>query len=157
MPYIIDGDNLIGSSPDFSKDDAEVHDKLIHLLKHFQETRKNNVIIVFEKEQSNCVYKDNIHPKFSVFYPKKDSSLLFEIKRILDTFHNFKNVTLVTSIRELKEYAKDKGAKTINTIEFYFELKRALRLDGQKEESQKRIKTELTEHEIDHWMKIFEQ
>ena len=67
----------------------------------------------------------------------------------------FKDVTLVTSDRELKNFAKKKGAKTVNSIEFYFELKRFNRFSGKKEESQKRINTALSDTEVDQWMKIF--
>ncbi len=156
MPYIIDGDNLIGSSPDIALDDPEAREKLIFIVKKFQENKHSNVTLVFDGETQSGLQREDISSKFCVRYPQYGISADDEIKRILDGFHYFKDVTLVSSDRELKTFAKKKGAKTINSIEFYFELKRFSRVSGKVEESKKRIDTELSDGEIDQWMKIFE-
>lgn len=157
MPYIIDGNNLIGSSPDILINDPEARSKLIHILKKYQENRKNNVVVVFDGEPENGVQREDIGAKFCVRYPQNGSCADDEIKRILDKFNYFKDVTLVTSDRDLKAFAKKKGAKTINSIEFYFQLKRISHIFGKKEESRKRIEAALSDREVDHWMKIFEE
>ena len=50
MPYIIDGNNLIGCSADISLQDPEARKKLMTLLKSFQETRKTKVTVFFDGE-----------------------------------------------------------------------------------------------------------
>ena len=157
MPYIIDGDNLIGSSPDLSLSDPEARSKLIYIVKKFQEKRKNNVVIVFDGEPENGLQREDICAKFCVRYPQNGSSADDEIKRIMRGLNYFRDVTLVTSDRELKTYAKKKGARTVNSIEFYFELKRVSHISGKVEETQKRIETQLSDMEVDQWMKIFEK
>lgn len=156
MPYIIDGNNLIGSSPDISMEDPESRSKLIYIVRKFHENKKNNITLVFDGVPANGVRKEDICSKFCVLYPPDGSTADEEIKRILNGYHYFKDVTLVTSDRDLKSYAKKKGAKTVNSIEFYFELKRISRHHGKKEEKQKRIEAELSDREVDHWMKIFD-
>lgn len=157
MPYIIDGNNLIGSSPDISIEDPEARLKLIQIIKKFQENKKHNITVVFDGVPENGVRKEDICSKFCVVYPPEGSTADEEIKRILKRYHHYKDVILITSDRELKAYAKEKGAKTINSIEFYFELKRISRVHGKAEESQKRIEAEISEHEVNHWMKIFDE
>lgn len=157
MPYIIDGDNLIGSSPDIVLEDPEARSKLIYIVQKFQENKNSNVTLVFDGEPENGVQREDINTKFCVRYPQYGNSADDEIKNILEGFHYFKDVTLVSSDRELKAFAKKKGAKTINSIEFYFELKRFSRASGKVEESKKRIDAELSDGEIDQWMKIFEE
>lgn len=157
MPYIIDGDNLIGSSPDINLDDPQARPKLVHIVKRFQENKNYNVIIVFDGGPESGVHREELTPKLSLRHPRDGDSADDEIKRILRGFNYFKDVVLITSDRELKSFAKNKGAKTINSIEFYFQLKRVSRISGKKEESRKRIDTELSDHEVDHWLKIFEQ
>jgi predicted RNA-binding protein with PIN domain len=157
MPYIIDGDNVIGSSPDIFLEDPKARPKLIYIIRKFQENKKNNVTIVFDGMPENGVQREDINEKFSVCYPLPGSSADDEIKRILSGFNYFKDVILVTSDRELRNYAKKKGAKIINSIEFYFQLKRISRIHGKKEETKKRIDTQLSDTEVEQWMKIFER
>jgi len=157
MPYIIDGDNVIGSSPDISLEDPKARPKLIYIIRKFQENKKNNVTIVFDGMPENGVQREDISEKFCIRYPQPGSSADDEIKRILSGYHYFKDVIVVTSDRELRTFAKKKGAKLINSIEFYFELKRVSRIHGKKEETKKRIDTQLSDTEVEQWMKIFER
>jgi predicted RNA-binding protein with PIN domain len=156
MPYIIDGDNLIGSSPDIALEDPEARSKLVHIIRTFQENRNNKVTVVFDGEPVHGVHREDFGSKFSVRYPVNGSSADDEIKEILGSFNHFKDVVLVTSDRELKTFARKKGARTINSIEFYFELKRISHISGKVEESRKRIDAQLSDREVDLWMKIFE-
>lgn len=157
MPYIIDGDNLIGSCSDISLEDPQARSKLIHFVRRFQENRNSNVIIVFDGGPGNGVHREEVSPKLCVRYPLNSSSADEEIKQILDGFDYFKNVILVTSDRELREFAKKKGAKIINSIEFFFELKRISRISGKEEETKKRIDARLSDQEVDLWLKVFDQ
>lgn len=155
MPFIIDGNNLIGSSPDISLDDPNSRKKLILLIKKFQENKNNNILVVFDGEPIGNLHIQPISNKLTVMFPKYGSSADEEIKKLLDSYNDFRDVMLVSSDRELKSFAKKKGAKVVNSIEFYFELKRLSHFFGKKEESQKRINLKLTKNEIDRWLKIF--
>jgi len=157
MPYIIDGNNLIGSCSEISREDPEGRSKLVHIIRRFQENRNNNIIIVFDGVPGNGVHREEVSPKLCVRYPLEGSSADEEIKQILECFDYFKDVILVTSDRELREFARKKGAKIINSIEFFFQLKRDSRISGMKEESEKRIDARLTDQEVDLWLKIFDR
>ncbi|UCH96590.1 MAG: NYN domain-containing protein [Candidatus Aminicenantes bacterium] len=157
MPYIIDGDNLIGSFPDIFPEDPKARAKLVYIIRKFQENKKNNVIIVFDGVPESRLQREDISTKFCVRYPPEGDSADDEIKRLLNGLDYFRDVTVVTSDRELKTFARKKGAKTVNSTEFYFELKRISRIYWKKEETKKRIDTELSDTEVDQWMKIFER
>ncbi|MEN8153107.1 MAG: NYN domain-containing protein [Acidobacteriota bacterium] len=157
MPYIIDGNNLIGSSPDISLDDAESRKKIVGLVKKFQLKKNNKVVVVFDGEPDEFTGGNDSSDKLVIIYPKFGSSADDEIKKILNSYNYFRDVVLVTSDRELKDIARKKGARIVNSIEFYYELKRAYRASGKVEMKQKRINTKLSEGEIDQWMKIFEK
>jgi predicted RNA-binding protein with PIN domain len=140
MPYIIDGNNLIGSSPDIPLEDPAARRKIIEIVRKFQENKKNSVIIVFDGEPDDAaVYRQPLTEKFTVVYPGFGDSADDEIKRILNRYNYFKDVVLVTSDRELRDYARKKGARIINSIEFHYELKRYYRAQGKKEDTLKRI------------------
>lgn len=157
MPYIIDGDNVIGSSPDIWMEDPKARAKLIYVIKKFQENKKSNVTIVFDGAPENGVQRENLGDKFCVRYPQPGTSADDEIKQILNGINYFRDVIVVTSDRELRTFAKKKGARIINSIEFYFELKRFSRIHGKKEETEKRIDTQLSDNEVEQWMKVFER
>jgi predicted RNA-binding protein with PIN domain len=155
MPYIIDGDNLIGSSPDFSLDEPDARLRLRVIVEKFQEAKKSTVTLFFDGAPENGVQRENLGSKFCVRYPANGLSADDEIKQMLEGFNYFRDVVLVTSDRDLKTFAKKKGAKIINSIEFYYELKRLSRISGKEEEFRKRIDAELSDGEVDQWMKIF--
>ncbi len=157
MPYIIDGNNLIGSSPGISLDDPDSRKKVLDMVRKFQENRKSSIIIVFDGEPAHGSHWQALSDKFTVVYPKFGRTADDEIKRILNSYTYFKDVVMVTSDRELKNYAKKKGARIINSTEFHFELKRFQRAHGMTEDIRKRINTKLSDSEVEHWLKIFEE
>lgn len=156
MPYIIDGNNLIGASPEMSLEDSEAKEKLTEILNKYQMTRNNNIILIFDGPSETSGSKKELNNKFTVIYCPEAKSASEKIKSQLTNYNNFKDVVLITSDKELKKFGKNKGAKVINAIEFYYELKRFNRINGKKEESQKRIDAELSDNEVDQWMKIFD-
>jgi len=156
MPYIIDGNNLIGSIPDIALEDPGARKKIVEIVRKYQKSKKSSVIVVFDGEPDGVFHRDPLNEKFTVVYPRYGDSADDEIKRILNRYTYFKDVVLVTSDRELKSYARKKGARVINSIEFHHELRRYNRVLGIKESNQKRINARLSDSEVDHWLKIFE-
>lgn len=157
MPYIIDGNNLIGSSPDISLEDSNSRKEIVAIVKKFQKKKNSKIIVVFDGEPDNFTSEENPTEKIVIKYPPIGDSADDEIKRILEGYTYFRDVILVTSDRELKNVAKKKGVKVINSIEFYYELKRVYRATGKIEMKQKRIDTKLSDGEVDQWLKIFDK
>ena len=157
MPYIIDGNNLIGSSRDISLDDKDAREKIVNLIRKFQESKNTKITVVFDGEPSGGLVKNPVSAKLTVVFPRYGNTADDEIKRILSGYHQINDVIMVSSHRELKKFAKEKGAKTRNSIEFYYELKKTHYISGKKEETLKRINTSLSQNEIENWMKIFNQ
>lgn len=157
MPYIIDGNNLVGCAPDIALEDPDARSKLILAVHKFQASKKNNVTVVFDGGSDDGVRRREMSSKFTVLFPRDGHSADDEIREILNGFNYYKDVVLVSSDRALKSFAKEKGAKTVNSIEFYFELKRYSHIHVKKEETQKRIDAELSDTEVDQWLKIFDE
>ena len=157
MPLLIDGNNLIGTIPFLNLTDSDVREKLIAIIKSFQAKRNNNIILFFDGRPDNSPHVEKINRKFTVFYPKfEDLTADNEIKKQLDSYNDFRNVTLVTSDKELKQYAKEKKAKIINSNEFYHTIKHYHRIQGKHIETNQRINRELSDSEIDQWMQVFD-
>jgi len=156
MPTVIDGNNLIGSSPEMSLGDPNARRRMVQLLQHYQRSRKGKLIVVFDGEPDPDLPGEKHSDRFAVVFPKFGQTADDEIKSILNRYHDHRNVLLVSSDRELKSFARSKGAKTMNSIEFYFHLKKISREIDAKAESSKRIHTTITSKEVDHWLKVFE-
>ncbi|HUU06618.1 MAG TPA: NYN domain-containing protein [Patescibacteria group bacterium] len=155
MPYIIDGNNLIGCAPDFSLSDPEARGKMIAIIKKFQESKNTKITVVFDGEPQGSELRNPINSKLTVVYPRYGLSADDEIKKILENYQHLKETVLVTTDRELKSFAKEKGAKTINSIEFYFTLKKTFVSQGKKEETLKRVNARVSQNEVEQWLKIF--
>jgi predicted RNA-binding protein with PIN domain len=155
MPYIIDGNNLIGCAPDFSLGDPESRGKMISLVRKFQESKNTKVTLVFDGEPQGSERHNPINSKLTVIYPRYGLTADDEIKGILESYQHVKETVLVTTDRELKTYAKEKGVRTINSIEFYFTLKKTFVSQGRKEETLKRVNSRVSQNEVEQWLKIF--
>jgi predicted RNA-binding protein with PIN domain len=155
MAYIIDGNNLIGSAPEFSLADPEARMKLVALVRKFQESKNAKVTVVFDGEPRGSELRSPISAKLTVVYPRCGLSADDEIKCILDKYQQLREIILITTDRELKKYAREKGARTINSIEFYYTLKKNLLHQGKKEETMKRVNTRVSQNEVEQWLKIF--
>ncbi len=155
MPYIIDGNNLIGCAPEFSLSDPEARGKMISLVRKFQESKNTKVTLVFDGEPQGSELHNPINSKLTVVYPRYGLSADDEIKRILENYQYVKEAVLVTTDRELKTFAKEKGVRTVNSIEFYYTLKKAFVSQGRKEETLKRVNTRVSQNEVEQWLKIF--
>ncbi len=157
MPYIIDGNNLIGCAPDLSLADPEARGKIVSIIRKFQESKNTKVTVFFDGEPQGSERLNPINSKLMVVYPRYGLSADDEIKKILENYQHVKETILVTTDRELKNFAKEMGIRTINSIEFYYTLKKISVSHGRKEETLKRVNTRVSQNEVEQWLKIFKQ
>ncbi len=157
MPYIIDGNNLIGVEGKEALNNEESRIILINLLKNFQRQKNTSLIVVFDGSGENFLHQIDQNGKFRVLFPSIGHSADDCIKDLLKKFTNMKDVTVVTSDRELKDYCRSAGAKIINSIEFYHLLKQKAFIIHKSNEEKKRIHIELSEQEVEAWLKVFQK
>jgi len=157
MPYIIDGNNLIGCAPDFSLGDPEARGKMVAIIRKFQESKNTKVTVFFDGEPQGSERLNPINSKLMVIYPRYGLSADDEIKKILENYRHVKETVLVTTDRELKNFAKDLGIRTVNSIEFYYMLKKVSVSHSRKEETLRRVNTRVSQNEVEQWLKIFKQ
>jgi predicted RNA-binding protein with PIN domain len=156
MPYVIDGNNVIGSSPDLAQTETgSSRQKLIDLVVQFQKHRNNSVVLVFTGVLGDEVVPSSGDNRLSVVFPREGESIEERILDLLREYSNGRDLVLVSSDKKLKDFVREKGGRALNAIEFYFDLKRANRIQDRKDEKEKRIHNELSDHEVNDWMKIF--
>ena len=155
MPYLIDGSNLIGHIPTLELRDSRSKHRLVAQLLIFQSIKKTKIILVFDgPPDPELLGKKYKRKELTILWPNREESADTIIKERAQMQSDMRHLNVVSSDREIKNFALDIGAKVLNCKEFHKLLKTALK---EHKESQAMNKEDITLSplEIDHWMEIF--
>lgn len=155
MAYLIDGNNFIGySSPSELRDHQSKH-RLVSKLQRFQRQKKTRVLVVFDGNPALDFVDEKFRKKrFSVIFPAIDQNADDVIKEIISKQTDLRRFFVVSSDREIKDFAKSKGAKSLNCEEFEKELKSTLKEHRESQAEEKKVAPP-SPFEINQWLKIF--
>jgi len=157
MPYLIDGNNLIGYLPALELKSDESRYELISRLLIFQEIKNTRVMVVFDgPPDPNLTQEDFKEIPFYVFFPDFGQNADEVIKKIITKETDLRRFFVVSSDREIKFFAKSKGAKTIDCTEFNKQLKKALKKYKKNMELEKDVELP-SPLEVKFWSKLFER
>ncbi len=145
MPYLIDGNNLIGVFPFLEQGTQESRNFIIRKLLSFHHITGKRIILVFDGAPSYSVHRQEISPKnFIILFPSFGESADDVIKRNLK-----QGIILVSSDRELIEEARRRKLRWIRSRDF------VRMLDKFQEGKREKPDWNPTPQEIDAWLKIF--
>jgi predicted RNA-binding protein with PIN domain len=155
VAYLIDGSNFIGYSSPRSLKDPRTKYHLVSQLLIFQRLKKTRVLLVFDGSPDlNLIGETFQKKKFSVIFPPLGGDADETIKEIISKQSDLRRFFVVSSDRELKRFAKSKGANSLSSKEFSRELKAVLKEYKEFLETEKEIAS-LSPLEINQWLKIF--
>ncbi|MEW6455840.1 MAG: NYN domain-containing protein [Acidobacteriota bacterium] len=155
MAYLIDGNNLMERISESNYEESDSRISLVRFLYKFYKIRKQRIIVVFDGRPTPQLLE--FHPEavdFKILFSKPGSNADGKIKEIIEKMDYLRNLTLVTSDRDLRDFGKRSRAKTISSYEFLKFVKRVLRETRNKEDDRKK-EVRLTPLEIEQWMKVF--
>lgn len=155
MAYLIDGSNFIGYlSPSHLKDPKAKY-SLVSRLFIFQRTKKTRVLLVFDGTADlNLIGKRFQKKSFSVIFPPPDQNADGVIKEIISKQTDLRRFFVVSSDREIQDFAKSKGANSMSCKEFNREFKTVLKEHKKSQELEKTFAPP-SPLEINQWLKIF--
>lgn len=155
MAYLIDGNNLIGHSSPAELRDPQSKHRLVLKLQRFQRQKKTRVYVVFDGNPDPDFIDERFRKKyFSVIFPAFDQNADEVIKEIISKQTDLRRFFVVSSDREIKNFAKAKGAKSLSCDEFERELKSALKKHKESQAEEKKVAPP-SSFEINQWLKIF--
>lgn len=155
MAYLIDGNNLIGTIPEFTYDQSDSRILLVRLLYKFYKIRKQKIIVVFDGRPTNQLLKFHTEPgDFKILFARLGSNADNKIKEVMEKMDYLRNLTLVTSDRDLKDFGKKLGARTVSSYEFLKFVRRVLRKNRSLQDYGKKD-VKLTPLEVEQWIKVF--
>jgi predicted RNA-binding protein with PIN domain len=155
VAYLIDGNNFIGHSSPAELRDPQSKHRLVSKLQRFQRQKKTRVLVVFDGNPDPDFIDEKFRKKyFSVIFPAFDQNADEVIKEIVSKQTDLRRFFVVSSDREIKNFAKTKGAKSLSCEEFERELKSALKEHRESQAEEKKV-VPPSSFEINQWLKIF--
>lgn len=126
MAYLIDGNNLIGAAPTLSLRDPGSRKALIIRLRRFQKVRHTRIILVFDGPPDPDPPIDRLKTmRFSIHHPRPGESADDVIRRLIDRQTDRRRFFVVSSDREIRDYARKNKTRVIGSAEFEKLLRRA--------------------------------
>jgi predicted RNA-binding protein with PIN domain len=157
MPYLIDGNNFIGYLSKYELQDPQSRHVLVGKLLAFQKIKNTKIYLVFDGPPDPQVTERNLpEKKFAVFFPSSGQTADAVIEEIIDRQTDLRRFFVVSSDREIKDFARSKGAKKLDCKNFHKQLKETLK-------EFKKLKTETknvsfpSPLEVNHWIDKFKK
>ncbi len=155
MPYLIDGNNLIGHIPDLDLGDRSSRFQLISRLLRFQKINNTRVIVAFDGPPDDRLDNSGSHPSpVSVLFPETGQNADAVIEAVIQRQTDLRRFFVVSSDREIRHFARRQGAKSIDCAEFYKEMKAAQKEYRDQAELEKENE-DLSPLEIKQWGEVF--
>lgn len=155
MAYLIDGNNFIGHAFPYNLKDPQSKYLLVSNLLIFLHHKKTRILLVFDGSPDLNLTGEMFHKKkFSIIFPTFGQNADEIIKEIISKQTDLRRFFVVSSDREIKSFAKAKGATPLGCKEFNRELKTILKEHKKSLETKKKA-TSLSPLEVNQWLKIF--
>jgi predicted RNA-binding protein with PIN domain len=155
MPYLIDGNNLIGHLPYLELSDPQSKRRLVAQLYVFQSVKRTKIILVFDGSPDFELGGKNFNAKkFLILFPEREQTADTLIKEWIEKQTDKKHLQVVSSDGEIKKFARMNGTRVLTCEEFNRRLKSILK-KYKDTKATKKAETLLTPLEVKHWLEIF--
>ena len=150
--YIIDGYNLIHAIPMLKKllvyDGSEAREQLVFLISRLTFKRKFRCTIVFDGAKPREPHPSATHSPVHIVFSSPLSADA-KIKSMIEQSRNRKLLVIVSSDREILDYAKVCSCTT-HTSKYFSNL-----LFEEPDKGEEKDSAALSKGQVDEWLKIF--
>jgi predicted RNA-binding protein with PIN domain len=154
MAYLIDGNNLLGRLAAHELKDRSGRDGLVVRLLAFQRVTRARIHLVFDGKSDEDRTVVPVNPKFMILYPAEGQSADDVIKDLVSRQTDRRRFFVVSSDRDIREFARKAGVRSVTSDDFVRELKTALKERKKQRELEKRPESP-SPLEIDLWDEVF--
>ena len=149
MPFLIDGHNVIAALDDIDLEDPHDEAKLVMRLRAWTGSVNRKAIVVFDGGlpggPSQTLSTVDVKVVFAARHHTNADRVIRERVRALPDAGNW---TVVSSDHEVRDQARDAGARTLTAQEFVEVLERPVRPEKEKPDT-------ISEAEVAAWLAIF--
>jgi predicted RNA-binding protein with PIN domain len=155
MAYLVDGNNFIGHTSPYEIRDPRSKYSLIAKLLTFNRIQKSKVIVVFDGPPDPEITDQSFPAKsLRVLFPDVGQNADRIIKDIISRRARERRFYVVSSDREIKDFARKKGIKPLTCKEFNKQLRAVLKENKELKEMDKNTQSP-SPLEVNHWIDIF--
>ena len=154
MSYLIDGNNLMGQTPDIDLTAPGARLQLLRQLAGFRNLpgqRPRRITVVFDGAPEPNFPHGSSFQGVRVLYSQPDSNADALIKQMVEQQKDKRALTVVTSDRSLYGYVRACGIQALTCEQFNQRLEAALEAAGIEEKGD----VQLDPGELDEWMQYF--
>jgi predicted RNA-binding protein with PIN domain len=118
MPYIIDGNNVMGQTPGWHRDKRRARSNLLDQLAGFARNKRVRVTAVFDGAPDDQLPEGVAYHGVKVLYAERGSDADRRIQRLVESAPDPRGIIVVTSDRNLGFLVHSAGAKVVRSGEF---------------------------------------
>ncbi len=152
MPYLIDGNNVMGQLVGWHKDKPGARRQLLDELAQFAVAKRASVTVVFDGAPERHFADGASYRGVRLFYAERGSNADERIKLLVEAARERRTLLVVTSDRELASYVRSCGAQVIRSGDFRRRMAEATAATGRAAQEQT---PDMSQQEVPEWMRYF--
>ena len=118
MPYLVDGNNVMGQSPGWHRDRPGARRRLLSEVADFVAATKARVTVVFDGAPDERAPDGSSFRGVRVYYPARGMDADTLIVRLVESAVDRRGIVVVTSDRQLAAQCRGAGARHMRSGEF---------------------------------------
>lgn len=126
MPYLVDGNNVMGQKPGWHRDRPKARRTLLEDLARFARAKKARITVVFDGAPDRDVPEGSAFNGVKILYAQQGSDADSRIEKLVESLPDPRGMIVVTSDRRLAFAVRASGARTVRSGEFRREVERVL-------------------------------
>ncbi|HLL76938.1 MAG TPA: NYN domain-containing protein [Pyrinomonadaceae bacterium] len=150
MPYLVDGNNVMGQSVGWHRDRRRARLTLLDELAAFAERKGASVSVVFDGAPDDFVGDNSLYRGVRVQYAARGSDADARIRSIVEASRERRTLLVVTSDRALADSVRARGARVVRSGEF-----RRMMDEPAGEDAAGARKKEVRPDDTAHWLRYF--
>jgi predicted RNA-binding protein with PIN domain len=150
MPYLVDGNNVMGQRVGWHRDRRRARLVLLDELADFAERKGATVAVIFDGAPDDFVADNSLYRGVRVHYAARGSDADARIRSLVEASRERRTLLVVTSDRALADSVRSRGAQVVRSGEF----RRMLEERAPGEEAGAR-KKEVRPDDTAHWLRYF--
>jgi predicted RNA-binding protein with PIN domain len=125
MPYLVDGNNVMGQTPGWHRDKPNARRRLVERLARFARIRNARITVVFDGAPERGFPDESAFRGVRILYSNAGSDADSRIRQLVDSSPNKRGLTVVTSDRQLGFLVRSSGASVVRSGEFRRQMEEA--------------------------------
>ncbi len=151
MPFLIDGHNVIAALPDIDLDDPHDEVKLLMKLRAWSGRVRRKAIVIFDGGLPGGLSRALSTPDVRVIFAARHHTIADRIiQERVRKLPDAPNWTVVSSDREVRQQARQAGARTLTAQDFADALSRPPEEDKEKPDT-------ISAAEVAEWLDVFQE